>query len=165
MGSANRGCWAGDGSRERGSPWPSADTRMRSDGRRALESRLGSEAGVGGGGCSGGRTGFGAPESQSQCLADRLAVGLSSYLWFQAYLHSMCIIHRDLNSHNCLIKLVRAPRAALLAPLLPARLPGPSGFRSEVSPRAPVFWGIPAHADKPHLLPVAACEILWFEGT
>lgn len=25
---------------------------------------------------------------------------------FQAYLHSMCIIHRDLNSHNCLIKLV-----------------------------------------------------------
>lgn len=27
-------------------------------------------------------------------------------LLFQAYLHSMCIIHRDLNSHNCLIKLV-----------------------------------------------------------
>lgn len=27
-------------------------------------------------------------------------------LLLQAYLHSMCIIHRDLNSHNCLIKLV-----------------------------------------------------------
>lgn len=37
------------------------------------------------------------------CLADwpRLLFVL------QAYLHSMCIIHRDLNSHNCLIKLVR----------------------------------------------------------
>ncbi|KAJ1073963.1 hypothetical protein K5549_007201 [Capra hircus] len=47
----------------------------------------------------------GIASGMSQCLADRLAVGLSSYLWFQAYLHSMCIIHRDLNSHNCLIKL------------------------------------------------------------
>lgn len=32
---------------------------------------------------------------------------LFSSLFFQAYLHSMSIIHRDLNSHNCLIKLVR----------------------------------------------------------
>lgn len=32
----------------------------------------------------------------------RFAKGIASGM---AYLHSMCIIHRDLNSHNCLIKL------------------------------------------------------------
>ncbi|XP_057348327.1 LIM domain kinase 2 isoform X2 [Manis pentadactyla] len=34
----------------------------------------------------------------------RFAKGIASGM---AYLHSMCIIHRDLNSHNCLIKLDR----------------------------------------------------------
>lgn len=33
----------------------------------------------------------------------QFAKGIASGM---AYLHSMCIIHRDLNSHNCLIKLV-----------------------------------------------------------
>ncbi|KAJ6659135.1 hypothetical protein lerEdw1_019438 [Lerista edwardsae] len=33
-----------------------------------------------------------------------ISIGVFCFL-LQAYLHSMCIIHRDLNSHNCLIKL------------------------------------------------------------
>lgn len=63
---------------------------------------------------------------------------------FQAYLHAMCIIHRDLNSHNCLIKLVRPtsldlPRASPPDFLVQKRLAISSCFRPEIPPRAPVL--------------------------
>uniref|UniRef100_A0A8C2S770 LIM domain kinase 2 n=1 Tax=Capra hircus TaxID=9925 RepID=A0A8C2S770_CAPHI len=49
----------------------------------------------------------------------RFAKGIASGM---AYLHSMCIIHRDLNSHNCLIKLVRQNKRNPLSRLLSSTL-------------------------------------------
>lgn len=69
----------------------------------------------------------------------------------------MCIIHRDLNSHNCLIKLVcptalGLPGPGILASLSHRRLTVPSCFRPEVSPRAPTL---------PFLLPLVLPSVFW----
>lgn len=41
------------------------------------------------------------------CLSSLLLISALPFsLSLQSYLHSMSIIHRDLNSHNCLVKLV-----------------------------------------------------------
>lgn len=86
----------------------------------------------------------------------------------------MCIIHRDLNSHNCLIKLVcpttlGLPRAVLLASLSPGRLSpialdqryhlGLLSCPSCCLQCPPLSSrGFLTHADESHLLPVAALK-------